>query len=269
MIRHAVVLAVVTCAVAASSAQAPVDLPRFEVASVKPNVSTGAGQSGRSFRGSVTLINMPLRLIVANAFAMRPANVLGGPDWIDSERFDINARAPENASDDQLDPMLRSLLAERFRLVARTETREQPIFALVLARDDGRLGPSLHASTECRKGAATGADREQSQARLACGVRISANATMVTVQGGAVPMNSVARALDGTSGRRVIDGTGLAGTFDLELRYAQGDPQPTTGVNDVPTVFTALQEQLGLKLEPARGPVEVLVIDSVERPTPD
>lgn len=271
MIRQAVVLAVVG-GVAVLSGQAPTQqsTPSFEVASVKPNTSTSAGQSGRSFKGSVTLINMPLRLIIANAFDARPANVLGGPEWVDTDRFDINARAPENATDDRLNLMLRNLLLERFRLVARTETREQPVYALVLARDDARLGPNLRPSTECVKGAVPSPKPAPSPAQYPCGVRMSASPTTVSIQGGATPMSSLARALDGTGGRQVIDRTGLSATFNFDFRYGQGDLQASTGAgNDLPTVFTALQEQLGLKLEPARGPVDVLVIDSVERPTPD
>lgn len=272
MTRAALILAFVG-GVVSVSAQVPNDLPQFEVASVKRNTATAAGQSGRTANGAVVFTNMSLRLIVANAYDMQPRKVVGGPQWIDVERFDINARAPENTADNRLNLMLRRLLAERFRLAARTQMREEPVYALVLSRSDGRLGPRLRQSTDCRKGATTGQDPialAPDALSYPCGLRMSASSTAVTIQGGATSIARLARALDGTGDRQVVDRTGLAGSFSFELRYVSPALEAAiTQDGNLPSVFSAIQEQLGLKLESSRGPVEVLVIDSVERPTPD
>ena len=124
-------------------------------------------QSGRSVKGTVTLTNMPLRELIGNAFGVRLNRVLGGPGWLDSERFDIVARAPANTPDDQMRLMLRALLTHRFKLVVHTATREQPAYALIRACNDGRLGPNLIASSDCDRAAQLHRERR----KLASGYR--------------------------------------------------------------------------------------------------
>jgi uncharacterized protein (TIGR03435 family) len=181
---------------------------------------------------------------------------------------------------------MRNLLAERFKLVVHPETREMPIYALVPARSDGKLGENLKpAAVDC---AARMRERGRGGPpptppapgeRIQCGMRIGPG----TMNGGGFPLSQLAVTLSQFVQRVVIDRTGLAGNYDLDLtwtpdRSMQGGPigPPPPGAPplppidpDGPSIFTALQEQLGLKLDAQRGPVDVLVVDSVERPTPD
>jgi uncharacterized protein (TIGR03435 family) len=133
-------------------AQAPA-APGFEVASVKPNTSGARASSTHTLPGGrVTATNVTVRQLILGAYGLRGLQLTGGPSWIDSDRFDIDARAPENTPPEQVFPLVRALLADRFKLVVHTETREQPIYALVLARADKKLGPQLKESTlDCTK----------------------------------------------------------------------------------------------------------------------
>src|SRR5688572_6606058 len=124
--------------------------PAFEVASVKPNNSGASGSSSYTGKGRLTATNVQLRLLIAQAYGI-PSNRIAAPNWIDSARFDINARALENTPDSQTNLMLRSLLVDRFKLAARTEMRDQPIYALVVADKGGKLGPFLQPAAECDK----------------------------------------------------------------------------------------------------------------------
>jgi uncharacterized protein (TIGR03435 family) len=199
--------------------------------------------------------------------------VVGGPDWVRSEgeRFDILAKIPDGTSRAQRDAMVRALLADRFKLKTHLETREAPMYALVMARPDGRLGPRLSESgLDChaRRAATNRGERvapPDELGRPPCVLQSS----LGSIRGGGIPIADFARALSflGFAGRPVVDRSGLTGEYDLELRWTpdrtrQDDP-------DAPTLVTALREQLGLKLEATKGPVNVLVIDSAERPTPD
>jgi bla regulator protein blaR1 len=257
-----------------------VPLPSFEVASVKP---TAGGQvrigdkmwttAGAKFlpNGAFDAVNATLGSIIRLAYGLREFQTVGGPEWIDTERFDIQARAPQGAMESDAPRRLQSLLAERFALKVRSEKRDRPIYALVLARADGSLGPRLRQSQTPSAG---GLGNNQCappgppgpfNMRL-CGVTIA---------------QLVERYLPMYSDRLVVDRTGLSGGFDFVLHF---DNRPIPGVgpfgglpptpqaaepaaSDAVSIFTALEEQLGLKLEPQTAPVEVLVIDHVERPT--
>jgi len=249
------------------------DTPRFEVASVKPNNSGSPTSSGRSVKGSISFSNMALRFLISNAFSVRPNRLIGGPSWIDTDRYDIETRAPETASDEQIRLMLRTLLAERFKLVTRTESREQPAYALVVARSDGRLGPKLIASSACDNAArftvAAPAAESKLPESMPCGSRRWNDGRETVIRAGAQPLAPLVRALDGTDDRQVLDRTNLTGTFTFEVRFAPPNVSVTNNDSGLPSVFAALEEQLGLKLESTRAPLDVLVIDSVERPTPD
>lgn len=275
MRRIAALTVVASGLLATIAGQAQSPAPAFEVASVRPN--TGASsQSARFGNGSMTFTNYPLRMLISSAYGLRLERVVGGPSWMDSERFDVIARAPAGAPDDQLSLMLRTLLADRFTLVARREMRDQPIYALVVARPDRRLGPNLKLSSKCRKGGVFGGPGAtipppQAGELMLCGMRsMFTDATGSIIQGGAVSLANLAGALGGSAGRIVVDRTGLTGTYDLDLRFArmglQAAPAPDS---NLPTLFAAIQEQLGLKLESTTGPVEFLVVDGAERPTPD
>ena len=174
--------------------------------------------------------------------------------------------------------MLRTLLADRFKLVMHKETKELPIFDLVLARQDGKLGPQLRpAAVDCaaRAAAARAGTPPPSSGPPGPG---SCGTTMnpVSVRGGGATMAMLASLLEGPAQRLVIDRTGLTGNWDLEVNYTPDRSQVPPGVElpssidpNGPSLFTAIEEQLGLKLRPARGPVEVLVIDAVQQPTPN
>jgi uncharacterized protein (TIGR03435 family) len=259
----------------------------FEVASVKQNVS---GESRVSMRtqpgGRLIVTNVLVRNLIATAFAMADpqplirSRILGGPDWIDSERYDINAKAtiefkpsPDGPAPELL-LMIRSLVEERFKLKTHLETRELPVYELVLARADRRLGPEMRKpAADCDAAIATGIrPPRQPGEPPPCGLM---GGPSRTIAGGAT-MQQLAANLSNREERLVIDKTGLAGRFAFTLawtpdRMPTADPPPGIPPIDPngPSLFTALQEQLGLKLEPAKGPVEVLVIDRVEHPTSD
>lgn len=233
----------------------------FDAASVKRSDTAEPGGGVGLRRGGYAATNALLRTIVAHAHEMKRAFVLGGPDWIDSERYDISARASGDPTEEELYAMVRGLLTDRFRLVVHEETRQLPVYALVLARSDGRLGPSLKQSTpDC---AAAGNP---------CGL----NSTGFTNGGGVVvtkgrTIRDLASTLGGMLDRNVVDSTGLSGTYEIDLKWGPDDVRAgaDAAIADMPPIFTAIQEQLGLKLQPTRGPVVVLVIDSVQRPARD
>lgn len=258
----------------ALAAQAPV---AFEAASIKVNKTgeAGGGFGGRPDRIVVT--NYTLRDIIRNAYGLQRYQIVGGPEWLAQDRFDINAKAPEGAPQAQLLTMMQTLLADRFRLRVHRDTRDVPMFALVVARE-GRLGPKMQSAVfDCAAAAAARARGETPVIpppvgeRPVCGAR--ANPGRMLVGGYAIP--DFARNLGGFTGRPVIDRTGLTGTYDFELTWTPDEPPPPGAPlppyydPNGPSLLTAVQEQLGLRLDPTTGPVEVLVIDGAERPMED
>jgi uncharacterized protein (TIGR03435 family) len=271
--------------VAALAAQSPsVAADVFEVASIRPNNSGGPNMSLRRPPGSITATNTPASALILMAYQLQPFQ-LDGPDWLTSARFDVTARMPEGSRSgpEGVNAALRALLADRFKLVARLETRERPAYALVLAHPDGRLGPSLKRSAiDCearrREGVAAQPDGRPAPPPLpqnmpesvACGLRNTAN----RMQFGGYPLALFVNTLANELGRVVIDRTGLTGawTFDMtytRIRQPRPGAEPPPASPDAPSIFTALQEQLGLKIEPTRAPVPMLVVERVEPPTPD
>jgi uncharacterized protein (TIGR03435 family) len=261
--------------------------PRFEVASVKPSDPNAVGPFGKPPALPETRVvgdrysasNHTLRDLVKVAYDFYfDFRIVGGPDWQTSRRFDIQAKAEDPAADmGAMRPMIRALLADRFKLRVHTETRELPIFALVVARDDGRLGANIKPSAaDCSKPPQV--PREDFLALLQAGRVPCAVTPMPTrvagstaLRGNGASMADLAQFLWGPTGRIVHDRTGLSGLYDWEMTYdreVRSLPlSPST--SDSPALTTALQEQLGLKLESTRGPVEVLVIDSAALPEPD
>ncbi len=279
-----------------AQAQEPAPLLRFEVASVKP--STGpTGERGQP--GGFYTATRTLKFFIADAFffgtPLQMTRVIGGPDWIDSTLYEINARAstPWQRSPDgpprELFLMIRSVLEERFKLETHMDTRELPVYELVLARADGTLGPQLkRPAIDCDAIiAAVNAGAPPPQRQPTDPPPCGAMRGPARVIAGSIPMSTLANMLtfvmadaNGPAGqdgaRLVIDRTGLSGRFAFTLawtpeRMPEGTPPPGVPPIDPngPSLVTALQEQLGLKLQPARHRMEVVVIDSVERPTPD
>ena len=247
---------------------------RFEVNSVKPN-KTGDQNSRLGMNpqnGRFMATNVTVKQLITNAYNLRSFQVTGGPSWLDTDRFDLMATVGHEIKPTATGPppeviqMVKNLLADRFKLVAHTETREMPVYNLVLARSDGKLGPKMRpAEVDCAALMARGGPPPTTPPGQMppCSTRISGGT--LTGRGGAIAQ--IARTFAGlpSIGRLVVDKTGLTGSFDIDLEWTENPSADTAG----PSMFTALQEQLGLKLESARGPMEVLAIDGAEQPTAD
>jgi uncharacterized protein (TIGR03435 family) len=291
-------LAAIVAAASGSStwmaAQTPSASPQFEVASIKPNKS-GPGPQRIGFQpgGRFVATNIPVRDLISVAYGQpQPLpnfQIIGGPGWITSDRFDITAKAegdPQPAATGpptEMFQMIRSLLADRFKLLAHEETRDQPVYMLRLDRSDGKLGPNLHPSTvDCA--AMRGANRGGPPPGPPAPGQVPVCGAMMApgrmVSGG----TSIEMLLNGLSrlvSRVVIDRTGLTGNYESTLEFTPDQSQlPPGGLGnlppgvpappvDGPSLFTALKEQLGLKLDSDHAPVRVLIIDSIEQPTPD
>jgi len=285
-------LALATCELALLRAQAPPpggDKPKFEVASVRQNTADdGKVMIGIQPGGRFGAVNVPLWDLIRQAYAVQRTQIVGAPDWTETTRFDIVAkaegdipRAGPGAPIGPLNFMLQDLLEDRFKLRAHRETREMPIYALVPARSDRQLGAGLRVSTvDCAamrgRGGPAGSPPGPPPPgqRPLCGMRMGPH----EVAASGVLLVQLTQVLSQLTQRIVIDRTGLTGNFDIDLsftpeRMPQGPMPPGVTLPPIdpngPSLFTAVQEQLGLKLESDRAPVEVLVIDHVERPTPD
>jgi uncharacterized protein (TIGR03435 family) len=267
----------------------------FEAASVRQNKEGSQGGAWKSGDGNLTVRNLSLKRLTLFAFRLDDPQLIGGPGWLDTDRFDVVAKADAETTDSDLRTMTQNLLVERFALKVHTETRSLPIYALVMARADGQLGPNLHA-TDCESFSSgqgpCGTDALNGRGRPT-GAGSGGGGTMVSDAGGGRArgyggsvgasgsgpsmtsmgsMAAFASSLSRTVNRPVVDRTGLTGRFQLTLDYTMpGSPAPANGDSTprAPELFTALQEQLGLKLEATRGPVEVLVVDSAEHPKND
>jgi uncharacterized protein (TIGR03435 family) len=280
-------LALAGAALLALAAQ--VSGPAFEVASIKLNKS-GVPRSMMVPQpgGRFTATNVTAAMLIRFAYDLRDFQVFGGPSWLDSDRFDIVATAEGDRPLEEKRLMLQRLLAERFRLTGHTETRELPIFALVMARSDGRMGPQFRrAEADCaradRPSLDLGVGPGPSNGPPRCGYfGFAPGSDFPSGRGGlafrGLTMAALAKILAPMVRRSVSDQTGLTGYFDAEFDFmAEGPPPPppppglpnSFGSEPFVSIFTVLPEQLGLKLESARGPVDVLVIDRAERPTED
>jgi uncharacterized protein (TIGR03435 family) len=278
--------ALLTTAVVASPAAQTDTRPAFAVATIKKNTT---GDAGRSMRlqpgGRIVAVNQPLRQVIVFAYGLQPQQLAGGPAWLDTDRFDITAQAEGNISPTppggppgpaQL--MMQRLLAERFGLSVHTESRELPVYALTVARSDGRLGPRITPAdrdclalmTQAPGGVPVQAPRLP-DGRPGCGAQRDASGRIMA--GGTTMTMLSIQMLTGPAGRIVVDRTGLTGAYDFDLEFQIDQPAgaPTTGastaVSERPSLFTALEEQLGLKLQPTRAPIDVTVIDRVSPPT--
>jgi uncharacterized protein (TIGR03435 family) len=260
----------------------------FEVATVKLNTSGDASRRGIGTPpgGRLMLTNVPLRTILRFAYQIQDAQLADAPSWINTDFFDVEAKAPSSAvgSDgrvpmDSLLAMTRTLLADRFKLSVRHETRQLPIYELVVARKDGKLGPQLQrAAVDCEA-----LERNNQRppppkdGKTSCGGLLGAGHLMLN----GWSMSRLATNLATWVDRIIVDRSGLHGGFDLNLEWsldqrpqfdAIGGPARQVDVpadRTGPSIFSAIEEQLGLKLQPATGPVDVLVIERVEKPTPD
>jgi len=221
----------------------------FEVISIKPNLSgldqsTGANIQGSRIRGE----NLPLRTLILQAYGLLDFQIVGGPRWLASDRFDIEATTSlhEAIRSSEVGPLLRSLLAERFHLKVHNETREMQTYVLIVDKGGPKLQPT--AGVPAQSMSAVSPRTVPGRAKMfGTGVTMSALAYRIAVQ-------------QPFLGRTVIDKTGLTGFYDLTLEWDAGDDAESS-------IRSALRSQLGLKLSSEKGPVEVLVIDSAEKPS--
>jgi bla regulator protein blaR1 len=251
--------------------------PKFEVASVKPSNSADRRmffnvQPG----GRVTVSNCTVKRLIQDAYGIKDFQIAGGPGWIGSDIFDITAKAEGSGTNfDQIKLMLQSLLAERFQLVLRRDTKEMPVYALVVDKN----GPKFKAASESDPNII---DLSQRPDLAGAGARhrfTIIRRGRLTAQG--TNMTMVTSQLSDFLGRPVVDKTALTGTYDLKLEWVPDENQvamfQTMGVPEGfgapprdwqgPSLFAALQEQLGLKLESQKGPVEIFTIERIERPS--
>jgi uncharacterized protein (TIGR03435 family) len=247
--RGGLTLSIVLAGVALAQAPTSDKKPEFEVAAIKPAVDDG-NHSSNSNKGQFTTHNLTLKWLIANAYDIDTSLILGGPAWLDSDSFDITAKFPEEFA--QRTPetfllMIQNLLADRFQLVIHREPRQVSGYWLSVAKG----GPKMQAEKPDTKGSST-----------------SANGMHLTAKN--VTMERFAKGLSANRdiGKLVADKTGLSGGFNFELNWApeQLGSKTESAPDDHPSIFTALQEQLGLKLESAKVPVQAIVVDRAEKP---
>lgn len=279
--------------VAADRQSAPAGLT-FEVASVKKSAPPATGPmmvAGGIRRGDRWVAGFAtLRMLVQGAYApafQMEGLIVGGPGWINTDRFDVDAKMSPGTTADDMHAMARALLADRFKLAAHAETRDMQIYALVLARGDGKLGPKMRPSdVDCealRAARANGTAPPVGPPRAGepmppCATRLMFG-PLSRIESSGMRLAQLVGFLSLSTGKPVVDRTGLSGDFAVSVEFVAepgagsqlGPPAPAAGAPppDAPSLFTALQEQLGLKLDSRREPTEVLVIDRAEQPSPD
>jgi uncharacterized protein (TIGR03435 family) len=265
---------------AQSSAQSSDVRPEFEVASIKPN-SSGSTNMGAFAQpgGRFGAQNVPLRYLIQAAYDVKSFQIVfagssrAGLPWIDADRYDLTAKAPQGTANgfEPLRPMLQSLLADRFKLAIHRETRELPVFDLVTAKG----GLKLAAAKDGNCGVPDPQNpRPRELAPLCNNIKIGRG----VIEASGIAMPRLIAALSDVLGRRVIDKTGFTGVFDCRLEFAVDEAiadviaggvtrDSTQPIDAHPSIFTALTQQPGLKAEPAKGPVQVIVIDHADPPT--
>jgi uncharacterized protein (TIGR03435 family) len=254
LVRFVVLLVVSGGAGAFVLAQAPqVPPPAFEAVSIKPNVSGSGNVSVTTTRGQLMGTNIPVRMLVRMAHGVQDFQVVDLPDWAENSRYDVTARGA-NEPGEPFRARLRQMLVDRFGAQITRGARELPIYALVVNRP-GTLGPSLKTTSieDCTPQGS------------GCGTSINNRVVRAT----AVEMASLAVTLASFVGRTVIDRTGLSGRYDAQLSWTSDPRGGAAPGDDGPSIFTAVQEQLGLKLDAQRGPVDVVIVSRLERPTED
>jgi uncharacterized protein (TIGR03435 family) len=221
---------------------------RFEVASVKENKSGSQNSSNRTAGERYSGTNVSLVSLLRTAYALQEFQIAGYPAWAETDKFDVEAKMEPGANPRDFPLMLQKLLAERFKLVVHREPRQTSIYTLVVAKDGPKLKPG-----------------DPSKCVGSCGF----NATPTEINGESVTMEQFAFRLSRSIGTHVVDGTSLKGTFDFKVTWLPDDRFSGRGASANPTLFTAIQEQLGLRLQAGRGPVDTLVIDRAEKPVVD
>lgn len=257
------------------SAQTP--RVEFDVVSIKRSSPDAVGGGMRTLPDGTTIVtNHPIRSMI---FAAAPVSrtpvreVTGLPEWAERENYDITAKPPAGSTPQQRSEMWRTFFAERLRLIAHIEERESETFALVMASSDGRVGPQLKKSTLDCSPKPPGSippspppDFDPNSAMNRCGGLFGQG----SIVSGGMTMDRLVPSLTGLAGRQVINRTGLAGDYAFTLTFSTRRTPGTSqdiAPDDAPDFFTALREQLGLKLQPEKTIVSVFVIDHIERPS--
>ncbi len=238
---------IVAVAVAAAFAQQKDAHREYEAAEIKPNTSGDFGSHSHGSKGQVIMTNMSLKALIGNAYNMQPLQV-EGPDWLEKARFDIKAKYPEDTLREDRSLMLRSLLQERLKLAVHRDSREMPGYALTVAKSGFKLKPVEPGPS----GSHSNGDRIE------------------TLSMTKASMAQLADVLARPLGQTVVDKTGIAGVYDFEIKWMPedlADKLAKAGDTDevAPSLFTVLTERLGLKLQPQKVPVEIVVVDHVER----
>jgi uncharacterized protein (TIGR03435 family) len=265
----------ITVGLAQSQTSAPAPRPEFAAASVKPNTTGGRGSTLIVNPVTFTAVNVPLRNIILRAYGVRANQLMGGPGWIESDPYDITAKPTNAESADAMSLMLQSLLEDRFKLKVHWEARELPVYVLTIAKSGLKMEQATCTLRDPKNPPAPGQE-------VCTGFRgVQANGLNRSMNATGLAMSDWILPLENSTRREWIDKTGLTGRFNIHLAWAV-DPalaSPIPGGQNAadqpaaptepggPSLFTALQEQLGLKLESTNGPVQVLIIDHVERPS--
>lgn len=218
--------------------------PSYEAASIHLNNSASGHHGSDGSRGQIAFTNMPLLRLIARAYDVQPFQV-SGPDWLGSEFFDIVAKYPEGATSDERGLMLRTLLEDRFRLAVHRESKEMSGYALVVARAGFKLKP-------------TETDNHNTDHH--------SSGRIETLSAKGTSMAFLAGLLSRYLGQPVADRTGIEGVYDFELRWTSDEERADSAARDAPpSIYTALQENLGVRLAPQKVPAEMVVVDRVER----
>jgi len=214
--------------------------------------------------------NFAARTLIFLAYGVADYQLAGGPSWIRSDRYDVEAKAEGDPTVRQMEgPMLQALLVERFKLAFHRETQQLPVYELTGAGGTTKLQPTQEGTCTAYSLDAVPPSAAAELSTRFCGIGSSQNGTNRALDGKGVSMGALANAIARTVQRSVIDKTGLTGAYDLHLQWTDAplNNTPTPETSDGPSIFKAVTEQLGLKLESAKGPVEVIVIDRIERPS--
>jgi uncharacterized protein (TIGR03435 family) len=276
-----ILMLVAACAaVSLGQVQSAPAQPAFEVASVKPTGSADGRSLLQAVQGRLIITNLSLRRLLLVAYNLQDYQLTGDPPWADSEHYDIQAKAEGNPSvRDMEGPMLQVLLEDRFKLSIHRDTRQLPVYDLTVEKKGTKLQSSKESSCVPYSADSPPSASAPGEPRPNfCGLHMGYDGSNRTLDGKGVTMTALASTLSRTYlsslGRNVIDTTGLTGAYDVHLKWRIDSPSAPAGPNMTttsdetgPSIFSALQEQLGLRLKPAKGPVEVLVVDHVERPS--
>ena len=251
---------------------ADVKVPDYDVVSVKPNKSDNHMIRIANTPDGLSMSGVTLKMLIAQAYGIRQDLISGAPAWVESDHFDFDAKVAgvdvdtyKKLNRDQKRDMLTAALTERFKLKVHTETKVVPVYELTVARGGPKLKETAPVETKKDDAPGSGASGASSVG--------TARKTSFSIGGGhfqmtGAPISALANQLSSVERRSVIDKTGLTGSYDIDLKWTPDDAPPGGGADGdtAPSIFTALQEQLGLRLEATKGPVDTLVVDHVELP---